>query len=370
MPSVVRRGGGAPKGLGPLSNPVDQDDCRGEGVRRPHIPHKVPRGDRKRRRRLLARRRSIAARAVEINSVAPRHRQYSHADRTFMTREVRRMLALRPAGASDQGLSNAEGNLFEIMLRRDGLRGSFLVIAGFLRMIACIFIDAATLIEIVEFDVPGVDRPVGNVPHADEPRVGEVLVEVNCTTTCLWQTRTSRTWRRRTQTTARWQKGMALKNMTPQRSLKCLTSMRVRSLRVMALPLSTAVTMPMGKIKSIAGAIKWLSRSHQELLGGLKQCVIRATKSKLAVLVTFGKQLMAWLQAAGKWPKRSLGGDMVQLRRLRRTIRNVACHHARQAKATCASKERGHTSDEMSLVQKDLGVWQIDPDLAFDHDNW
>ena len=144
----------------------------------PHMPAKVPHGSHKRRRRLIARRRSIPERAQEINTVAPHHRQRSYADRSSMTARVRGMLKGRPPRELGSGLSNREGRFLEVMLRQGGARGAFRVIAGFLRMVATILIDAATLLEIVEYDLPDNTAAIGEVPSPVAPPSDETLVEV------------------------------------------------------------------------------------------------------------------------------------------------------------------------------------------------
>ncbi|CAE7245350.1 unnamed protein product [Symbiodinium pilosum] len=288
-----------------------------------------------------------------------------------MTADVRRMLEVRPRGHIGHGLSNTEGRVLEIMLRENGVRGAFLVIAGFLRMIAHILIDTATLLEIVEYDVPQDATPIREVPADD------VLVEVDEgeEESCEAEIDDEETLGDE----AAHPEEMVMNDIVDEGGLDGLEDEHPEGgleseneeFALMQTERPGAPKEAVDAAKSAVAAIKWLYKYHRSSLGGLRDQARRAYSSKLPVLAILGRELVAWLRSLEPTPMWAAGKMTQQLRRTWCVIRNVA----RRVQKTIQHRPGSNLEDTemMSLMQtniKDKFVTRIDEDLAYTGESW
>ena len=301
------------------------------------------------------------------------HRRYSYANRSAMTADVRRMLEVRPRGHVGRGLSNTEGRVMEIMLRENGVRGAFLVMAGFLRMIAYILHDAATLLELVEYDLPNDPTPISDVPADDvlvevdegeEESLREDLddEEIVCEDAGVMETET-----------AEDETGGEHASLEGGDEIRELQEDDMESenegfaLMTEQRPLSREVK---NAADSAAAAVKWLVLRRGGLLRGLLAQVRRACRSKLPVLALVGNDLLKWPQKRGGLPESSTCKMNQPMKRMWKTIRAIA---RRAGKKAQQDKGAGDWEEGVSLMQthlKDKFVGQIDADLAYTGEGW
>ena len=240
------------------------------------------------------------------------------------------------------------------MLRGRGARGAFLAIAGFLRMISYILIDVATLIELVEYDLPNDTQPIGTVPEPVQPEDDEVLVEVNG----------AEIHAAGHPLPEHHGEGRGIAYMSEQEESECLEDDDVEAF--MQTHMDTAQSRK-DKVNSLLAAIKWLSRRQATLLAGLKAQAIRGMNSKLVLLRDVSRQLERWLKKGSHWPQWTRGQPSSSFRRLWATIRSMA--RAFQKKLQTYNTDMAPLQDGVCLMQTGH-VRQVDKDLAYDGPHW